>query len=409
MREEYHRSFQFKNLCCGLFSLILAALTVLFFLFAIDGLSRLLSPKPKNQVTVEESTENKVTANSIAHLLENGSNTTLTGKTTGPTKDYNDLGAGFRITLGIIGGLIGLISFSTYFMLLTRQFGRSIDSINQGIKELSRGNFGLTIPIDGNDELTEIARNLNKMAVDIRNIMESERNTEYKKNELITNVAHDLRTPLTSILGYLEIVSTKQLSEEDRTRYIEIAYNKSKRLEKLIEDLFTYTKLEFGSVALHLGMVDIVKMMEQMLEEFYPSFYEYGLEYHFETTEKTIMIEADGALLARAFGNLIGNAIKYGKDGKNVNVHIDATASKVTISIINYGEIIPQSDIEKIFEKFYRVDSSRNEERGGTGLGLAIAKNIITMHNGQIGVRSNLDGTVFDIILNREEPNETED
>jgi signal transduction histidine kinase len=147
----------------------------------------------------------------------------------------------------------------------------------------------------------------------------------------------------------------------------------------------------------------MVKMMEQLLDEFYPSFCEQGLEYELKLSAKSILVEADGNLLARAFANLIGNAIKYGKNGKNVNISMETTQTQVTIAIVNYGEVIPRKDLEKIFEKFYRVDSSRNAELGGTGLGLAIAKNIITMHNGTIHAKSSLEGTVFEVTLNLEE------
>jgi signal transduction histidine kinase len=298
--------------------------------------------------------------------------------------------------------LIGFLSFSIYFSLFTKKFSRYLNEITEGIKELSTGNFNAVIPLREEDEFTDIARQLNRMAKDIKDIMEKERSVENEKNELITNVAHDLRTPLTSIIGYLDIVSNKELQPDLREKYIGIAYSKSKRLEKLIDDLFMYTKFEFGQVALRLDQVDIIKLMEQLLDEFYPSFCDNGLEYELKVSAKHIMVEADGNLLARAFANLIGNAIKYGKNGKNINISLDTTQTQIIASIVNFGEIIPKKDIDKIFEKFYRVDSSRNTELGGSGLGLAIAKNIITMHNGTIQVRSSLEGTVFAVTLNLE-------
>jgi len=270
-----------------------------------------------------------------------------------------------------------------------------LKEISKGIDELSIGNFDVRIPLRNDDEFTRIAQNLNRMAVEIKAIMEEERSTENKKNELITNVAHDLRTPLTSIIGYLDLVSKKDLPAEIKDKYIGIAFNKSIRLEKLIEDLFSYTKFEFGEVKFNKEEVDIVKMLYQLLDEFYPSFKENGLEYSFDVTVPSAIVGADGDYLARAFANLIGNAIKYGADGKNVNLRLDVKDKEVIVTITNYGEVIPKKDIAHIFEKFYRVEYSRNEEHGGTGLGLAIARNIFELHGGQVTARSGLNGTVF--------------
>lgn len=402
MEEKFIRSFRFKNLLMSLMSMLLALLTVGIFLLSIYGIDKALTPKQSVSVSSEEVYNSGALTNNHIYKIEPE---TQNANTIQPENSIAT-NKGYQITITVLGIFVGFFSFAVYFSIFTKKISYYLNEINSGIKELSTGNFNISIPLREDNEFTEIARNLNRMAKDIKSIMELERSTEYKKNELITNVAHDLRTPLTSIIGYLDIVSNHDLDKEERDRYIEIAYSKSKRLEKLIEDLFTYTKLEFGQVALHLSHVDMVKMMEQMLEEFYPSFCDNGLEYDFKSSQQQVFVEADGNLLARAFGNLIGNAIKYGKDGKNINIAIETEEMKVIISITNYGEIIPKKDIDKIFEKFYRVDSSRNEERGGTGLGLAIAKNIISMHNGQISVRSTLEGTVFEVILNQEEPNE---
>ena len=400
MEDKFHRSFRMKNLIYGLYSLFLSMITAFVFLIIICGISRMFLPKPPITQIEMNNSSNRV-SNNYNFLIESESELE-------PAKKQ-ELSTGFMVTVGVLATIIAFVSFCAYFLLFTRRFSTYLQEISTGIKELSAGDFTTTIPLREDDELTDIAKSLNRMISEVQSIIDSERSTEYKKNELITNVAHDLRTPLTSIIGYLDIVSNRELSVEDQKKYIKIAFDKSKRLENLIEDLFTYTKLEFGQMALHLQSVDMVKMMEQMLEEFYPSFYDNGLEYEFTSTTNSAIVEADGDLIARAFENWSGNAIKYGKDGKNVTINIESKSDRVIISIVNYGEIIPKKDIDKIFEKFYRVDNSRNEERGGTGLGLAIAKNIITMHNGQISARSSLDGTIFEVILNREEFHETLD
>lgn len=314
-------------------------------------------------------------------------------------KGFWNLSGASVIFAAIINISIGIILFISYFLLLTRKFVVYIKEIYEGISEISLGNFDNKIVINNKDEFALIADKLNQMADDIMEIMENERRSEYAKNELITSVAHDLRTPLTSIIGYLELVSTKQLSEEISNKYVEIAYSKSKRLEKLIDDLFTYTKFNFGEVKAVYDEVDIVKLIDQLLDEFYPSFTENDLEYIFETSNNSVVIMADGGLLARAFANLISNAIKYGKDGKRIEIYLTKDDDKITITITNYGEVIPKKYLDKIFTKFYRVESSRSSETGGSGLGLAIAQSIILLHGGSIEAESSEEGTIFTVEL----------
>lgn len=298
--------------------------------------------------------------------------------------------------------ILGIILFITYFLLLTKKFINYIREISEGINQISQGNLDNRINIKNEDEFAFLADKLNQMADNIKEIMENERRIEYSKNELITSVAHDLRTPLTSIIGYLDLVSSKELPQDTQMKYISIAYNKSKRLEKLIEDLFTFTKFSFGEVKAAYTEVDIVKLINQLVDEFYPSFEEYHLEYEFKTSQCSIVIKADGDLLARAFANLISNAIKYGKEGKNILIELTRCTSGVIISITNYGIIIPSSDLNRIFQRFYRVESSRSSETGGSGLGLAIAQSIIEMHSGKIFATSDERGTVFSVELRNE-------
>lgn len=299
----------------------------------------------------------------------------------------------------MIAILVGVVLFITFFLLLTKKFVIYLDQIADGINEIASGDFDTRIHIENEDEFALIASRLNQMAVDIKELMEKEREGENAKNELITSIAHDIRTPLTSIIGYLDLVSNKNINEDIKLKYIDIAYNKSKRLESLMNDLFTYTKFNHGQVTIAFDEVDIVKLVDQLLDEFYPSFQENNLEFEFHTDKTSQIIEADGNLLARAIANLISNAIKYGRDGKRVEIFIQMIEDYVYIIIKNYGEIIPEKDIQHIFEKFYRVDNSRSSETGGTGLGLAIAKSIILIHQGEITAESSFEGTIFEVKL----------
>ena len=296
--------------------------------------------------------------------------------------------------------ILGILLFSVTFMILQEPYIRYISRISEAVQNISEGNLNTVIDVIGDDEFSSMAANLNHMAADIKKLMEKERESERTKNELITNVAHDLRTPLTSIIGYLELLAgNQQVPADMQHKYIEIAYGKSRRLQKLIEDLFGFTKLNCGKIAMHVGQIDIVKLLGQLVEEAYPNFVEKGLSYDLQSNVPAKIINADGNLLARLFDNLIGNAIKYGADGKRVLVKIHAEGETLTVSVTNYGYVIPADELPLIFNKFYRVEQSRSSSTGGTGLGLAIAKEIVDMHGGTISVASDLNGTVFTVKL----------
>lgn len=307
---------------------------------------------------------------------------------------------GQHLAVVILYVLLGIVIFSVTFMILEEPGIRYLGRISDAVQSISRGNLNTEVDVTGDDEFSAMAANLNKMSSDIRKLMDKEREAERTKNELITNVAHDLRTPLTSIIGYLELLAgNTQIPQEMQHKYIEIAYSKSRRLEKLIEDLFGFTKLNYGKIAMHIGQIDIVKLLEQLLEEAYPNFEEKNLSYDLQSNVPAKIISADGNLLARLFDNLIGNAIKYGADGKRVLVKIHGEEDTVTVSVTNFGRVIPADELPLLFNKFYRVEQSRSATTGGTGLGLAIAKEIVDMHGGTIRVASDLNGTVFTVKL----------
>ncbi|MBO5199291.1 MAG: HAMP domain-containing histidine kinase [Lachnospiraceae bacterium] len=316
----------------------------------------------------------------------------LTGQVTGAE-------SGVFTVMAVVMIAVGIFLFIVYFMLLTRRFSSYLTEIGAGIERISTGDLESRIEIRSDDELGWIAESLNRMADEIKELMAEERSTENTKNELITSVAHDLRTPLTSILGYLDLAASGKLNEETRQKYISIAYSKSKRLEKLIEDLFSFTKLTSGEMRMNIQHFDLVKMMEQMIDEFYPSFQDNHLECEFLPRTPQIMMDADADKLARAFANLISNAVKYGAAGKNIRIEMEEKAGKAVVSVTNYGELIPEKDLANIFNRFYRVENSRSSETGGSGLGLAIARSIVEMHEGSIGVKSDFDGTVFTVVL----------
>lgn len=299
----------------------------------------------------------------------------------------------------IICFLSGLAVFIGVFFKLTKRITANTKKIDDGIANFAKGDYSELISVNGSDELANIAKNVNLLAKQFEKIIEDERKTEGAKNELITSIAHDLRTPITSIIGYLELIDTKQLDEQTKDRYIQIAYEKSQRLERLIEDLFTYTKFSLGQFTTNFDVLDLVKLIEQLVDEFYPRIMDEELDYEFECDCSSIMIEADGELLARLFANLLSNSLKYGKDGKTLKISAKEEDECAIVKVTNFGKIIPSDELERIFDRFYRLENSRSRTTGGSGLGLSIVRQIIEIHGGDIRVTSGKNGTSFIVKL----------
>ena len=300
----------------------------------------------------------------------------------------------------LIYAVIGILVFAAVFALLQRRVIRYTHEISRILRKISEGDFSERLPVIADNELSDIAMQVNHMAEEISQLMEKEKQAEQTKNDLITNVAHDLRTPLTSIIGYLDLLSAgRELPEDAKQQYLRIAHDKAKYLQQMIEDLFGLTKLGYSEQTTKMEPLDIVELLGQLLEEFYPVFEQNDMSYEYAPDTAHYVIRGDGRLLARLFDNLINNGIKYGREGNLLRVELKTDDTEAAVKVINYGKVIPQKDLDRLFEKFYRGDASRNSAVAGTGLGLAIAANIAAAHGGSIGVSSSLQGTVFEVKL----------
>lgn len=279
---------------------------------------------------------------------------------------------------------------------MTEQLSLYLEEITYGLREIAKGNFDTQIPVRPGSKLGEVADSINQMSRQLSHSIQEERNAEKTKNDLITGVSHDLRTPLTSILGFLEVIEKDRYQDEVELRYyVNIAYEKSLALKKLIDDLFEYTRINNG-LPLDMEELDMVDFIGQLAEEFVPSFEKAGMECVLEANERPLKIMADGSQLVRAYENLMTNALRYGRSGKVVDIAVRRDHDQVVVSFTNYGDPIPERDIPFIFDRFYRVEGSRSKETGGTGLGLAITKSIIETQGGEITVRSDRQKTTFE-------------
>lgn len=290
--------------------------------------------------------------------------------------------------------------FIIYFLLFIKRIVKDMTYISDRIIDIADGKSDEKIIIERQDEIGEIAGRINEMTEQINQLITSERDALQSNKDLIACVAHDLRTPITSVKGYLDLaLDTKHYDLEQRQKYVRIAQTKANRLEYLIHDLFNYTKLTSGEITLHRSKIDLVQLVEQMVEEFYPLFQEEELECTTKYNISYLEMNMDGELIARAVQNLLSNAIKYGKDGKHVYVELECLEQEIQIRVTNYGLVIPEESIKHLFDKFYRVERSRNVKTGGTGLGLNIAQEIVHLHGGRIQVTSGASGTCFTIAL----------
>lgn len=292
-----------------------------------------------------------------------------------------------------------LILFIIYFFALSRSTIRYLMRISQGIEQIAGGNFDSPLPVRGGDELGALADNINKMTVQLKSSIEEERRAEQAKAELVTNVSHDLRTPLTSIVGYLGLIEEDRYRDEVELRhYVQIAYEKSMRLKSMIDDLFEFTRTS-GGMVLRLTPINLTQMLGQLAAQFRLQFEQAEMESHLSLPDHPIIVDADGDKLVRVFENLILNAIQYGRDGRKVDISVWSDNRQAVVEIANYGEPLPAAIIPLIFERFYRAEHSRSHHTGGSGLGLAIAKNIVELHHGAICAASDQGRTAFTVKL----------
>lgn len=311
---------------------------------------------------------------------------------------------------------ISFIVFVEIFFKLIDFTIEYIRKLRRSIQQVTSGNYGVQCEVEYDDELGSLAANINVLSKTLlakekeseklkekeRAALDIERNAERQKNELITNVAHDLRTPLTTIVGYLELIKDDTaLSKEDVHKYSGIAYEKSIRLQEMMDDLFEFTKLDNADIKLNKSMINLSGLIMQMTDEFYPSFKDCNITPIVDLPEENIYVQGDGQLLARVFNNLISNALKYGYHNTDLKIEVSGDEKYATVKVINHGDTIASEDIPLLFNKFYRTDSSRNSKTGGTGLGLAITKNIVDLHHGDISVTSDDQITTFIVKFNR--------
>ncbi len=295
----------------------------------------------------------------------------------------------------IIFGTTLIIVLSLLYKLLNKIFSYVFAVSESADKLFDKNVEYINLP----PEMVEVEKKLNHFKTEAIKNERLARENEQKKDELIVYLAHDIKTPLTSMIGYLSLLSEiKDMPQEQRNRYIDIALDKSYRLEYLINELFDVARFNSEKIVLEKEEINLNLMLEQIADDFYPTLKEMNKKINFTSDEKTILY-ADPDKLSRVFNNLIKNAVNYSKENTDIDISILNKENQATVKITNKGKQIPKEKLDKIFEKFYRSDSSRTSKTGGSGLGLAIAKEIVELHGGRIYAESDMKETTFSVIL----------
>jgi len=247
--------------------------------------------------------------------------------------------------------------------------------------------------------LNNVETQMNQLKMTVRNNERAAREAEQRKSDLVAYLAHDLKTPITSVIGYLTLLKDeKHISEELRERYLSISLDKAERLDDLINEFFEITRFNLSNITLEYERVNLTRMLEQLVFEFKPMLDGKNLNCVL-TAPADIMIRCDADKLQRAFDNLLRNAVNYSFENSSISITAVVFSDKVNISFKNNGNTISEEKLNRIFEQFYRLDSARSSKSGGAGLGLAIAKEIVDLHHGSISALSENEVILFDITL----------
>ncbi|MER0466421.1 HAMP domain-containing sensor histidine kinase [Bacillus cabrialesii subsp. cabrialesii] len=277
-----------------------------------------------------------------------------------------------------------ILTFIAVFFIMARKKILYLKLITESVHHIANGKLGLTIRIESRDELTQLAQNINEMSKELEKKFEHERQLERSKSELISNVSHDLRTPLTSIIGYLDLLKKGQYdSKAQFQEYLETIDSKSQRLKYLIDELFEYTHLSSPDVKLTCKEADLSGLLEQIIGEYIPIFEKEQLSVQKSISEDNIPVLMDIDKMVRVYDNLFMNAIKYSKKPSELFISLEIIGDKAILKVSNKVEGFPVENINKLFERFFRGNKARTDQQG-SGLGLAISKRIVELHNGNI-------------------------
>ncbi|MGN0980130.1 MAG: sensor histidine kinase [Candidatus Avoscillospira sp.] len=306
----------------------------------------------------------------------------------------------FLKTLQYLSPALILIAVLAGLFFITRHFFsvplRYLDAVVAAAEQLA---VSPETPVQLPEALRDTENELNLVREQSLRAAYAAREAEQRKNDLVVYLAHDLKTPLTSVLGYLTLLQEEpDLSPALRDRYTGVALDKARRLEDLINEFFDITRFNLTHLELNLAQVDLTRMLEQITYEFLPVLAEKDMTWDLHLSP-AVRLSCDPDKLQRVFDNLFRNAVNYGYSGTAIAVSLELRADAAEVRVQNHGRTIPPEKLDRIFEQFYRLDAARSTTSGGSGLGLAIAKEIVELHGGTIRAASEADSVLFTVTL----------
>lgn len=307
----------------------------------------------------------------------------------------------YLIYRGLYVYMVGLILWVVCILYLTYKLLKKVVNYVYELQAATGKLFDKSVDyIELSPELSEIAININRLKQEAENNARLAQENEQRKNDLIMYLAHDLKTPLSSVIGYLTLLhdDEQQISQELREKYLSISLDKAERLEDLINEFFEITRFNLSNITLEYSRVNLTRMLEQLTYEFKPMFLEKNLKCELEIAPDT-MIKCDVNKMQRVFDNLLRNAVNYSFDDSTIHITVKQNGENLCIQFTNCGNTIPKEKLVRIFEQFYRLDVARSSRSGGAGLGLAVAKEIVELHNGTITAKSENEQIEFTVTL----------
>jgi len=295
---------------------------------------------------------------------------------------------------------ITLIVILVFLVILLRfsisWFTKYFDEVSAGMDRLAEESDD---EITLSPELDFMENKLNQIKNNLEKQKKAALDAEQRKNDLVVYLAHDIKTPLTSVIGYLSLLDeAPDMPPEQKAKYVGITLEKAYRLEQLINEFFEITRFNIQTIVLNKEKINLLFMLQQMADEFYPMLTPQEKQMSVNVPDG-LTLWGDADKLARVFNNILKNAIAYSYENSVIDIFAQQQDKNIIITFTNQGNPIPQAKLETIFEKFYRLDSARSTNTGGAGLGLAIAQEIVTAHDGTISVESNTENTTFTVKL----------
>lgn len=344
-----------------------------------------------------------VAAKKIEFNGQNGYLINCVDKTRFKTITYYFNGPKAKGVLGkivLLGLFITIIISSLFTYLFMKGTMKRVTTIYEAIAQFELGNLQLRIADKRNDELGKVAERFNEMAEKIEGQVNEKAEYEEKRKQLISNISHDLRTPLSSVVGYSELLFKGGNSEAEVKKYAEIINRKALYMEKLLKQLLEFARLENGSFKLNMQEGDITELIREILIEYLPTIEKESIELNLNLPKQSIYLKYDQERMERVIRNLLDNALKYGMEAKRLDVTVYKKEKDVIIEVQDFGRGMNEETVKHIFDRFYRGEKGRGTKSGGMGLGLAISKEIIKQHHGTITASSQMNqGTKMKIVL----------